>query len=67
LRFLARRVEVLGKPYTIQVAVPMHELKEGLSGYAWALIVLIPAVLLIATAGGWWMSRRALQPVKSDH
>jgi heavy metal sensor kinase len=63
LRFLARRVEVLGKPYTIQVAVPMHELKEGLSGYAWALIVLIPAVLLIATAGGWWMSRRALQPV----
>jgi len=63
LRFLARRVEVLGKPYTIQVAVPMHELKEGLSGYAWALTVLIPAVLLIATAGGWWMSRRALQPV----
>lgn len=63
LRFLARRVEVLGKPYTIQVAVPMHELKEGLSGYAWTLIVLIPAVLLIATAGGWWMSRRALQPV----
>lgn len=63
LRFLARRVEVLGKPYTIQVAVPMHELKEGLSGYAWALIVLIPAVLLIATAGGWWMSRQALQPV----
>ncbi|MBI4904861.1 MAG: HAMP domain-containing protein [Acidobacteria bacterium] len=63
LRLLARRVEVLGKPYTIQVAVPMHELKEGLSGYAWALIVLIPAVLLIATAGGWWMSRRALQPV----
>ena len=63
LRFLARRVEVLGKPYTIQVAVTMHELKEGLSGYAWALIVLIPAVLLIATAGGWWMSRRALQPV----
>jgi heavy metal sensor kinase len=63
LRFLARRVEVLGKPYTIQVAVQMHELKEGLSGYAWALIVLIPAVLLIATAGGWWMSRRALQPV----
>ena len=62
LRFLARRVEVLGGLH-VQVAVPMHELKEGLSGYAGALIVLIPAVLLIATAGGWWMSRRALQPV----
>jgi heavy metal sensor kinase len=63
LRFLACRVDVLGKPYTIQVAVPMHELREGLSGYAWALMILIPAVLLTATAGGWWMSRRALRPV----
>jgi len=26
-------------------------------------VVLIPVVLLIATAGGWWMSRRALRPV----
>jgi hypothetical protein len=38
LRLLARRVDVLGKAYTIQVAVPMHELREGLSGYAWALM-----------------------------
>ncbi|MEX2260426.1 MAG: ATP-binding protein [Bryobacteraceae bacterium] len=63
LRFLSRRVEVLGRPYTIQVAVPMHELNEGLADFAWALIILIPAVLSIATVGGWWMSRRALRPV----
>lgn len=63
LRFLSRRVEVLGKPYTIQVAAPMHELNEGLAGFAWALIVLIPVVLVVAASGGWWMSRRALRPV----
>lgn len=63
LRFLSRRVEVLGKPYTVQVAAPMHELNEGLTGFAWALIVLIPFVLVVAASGGWWMSRRALRPV----
>jgi heavy metal sensor kinase len=63
LRFLARSVTVLGNPYTIQVAVPTHELTEGLTGFRWALIVLVPMVLLAATGGGWWMSRKALAPV----
>jgi len=63
LRFLSRSVTVLGKPYTVQVAVPTHELVEGLTGFKWALMLLVPVVLIAATAGGWWMSRRALQPV----
>lgn len=63
LRFLSRSVTVLGKPYTIQVAAPTHELVEGLTGFKWALILLVPIVLLAATAGGWWMSGRALHPV----
>lgn len=63
LRFLARRVVVLGKPYTVQVAAPMHEIKEALAGFGWALIVLIPVVLVVAALGGLWMSGRALRPV----
>ena len=63
LRFLSRQVTVLGKPYTVQVAAPTHELLEGLNVFRWALILLIPILLLTATAGGWWMSRWALQPV----
>jgi heavy metal sensor kinase len=63
LRFLAQRIQVAGKPFTVQVAVPMHELNEGLAGFAWALAVLTPGVLAAATAGGWWISGRALRPV----
>jgi heavy metal sensor kinase len=63
LRFLSRAVSVLGKPYTIQVAAPTHEMLEGVVRFKWVLILLSPAVLLAAAAGGWWMSRRALHPV----
>lgn len=63
LRFLSRQVVVLGKAYTIQVATPTHEIVEGLTGFVWALLLLIPLVLLAGAAGGWWMSRRALAPV----
>ncbi len=63
LRFLARRVEVLGKPYAVQVAAPMGELKDGLAGFGWALVVLTPLVLLVAALGGSWMSKRALRPI----
>lgn len=63
LRFLSRRVTVLGKPYTIQVAAPTQELLEGLMLFQWALLLLTPVVLAVAAGGGWWMSRRALHPV----
>ena len=63
LRFLSRRVTVLGKLYTIQVAVPTQELLEGLTAFKWALTLLVPVVLAAAAVGGFWMSRRALRPV----
>jgi len=63
VRFLSRPVTVLGKPYTVQVAALTGEIEEGLNGFRTALLFLIPVVLAVATAGGWWMSRRALAPV----
>ncbi|MFN0106713.1 MAG: sensor histidine kinase [Bryobacteraceae bacterium] len=63
LRFHSRAVNVLGKAYTIQVAARTRELLAGFSHFRWLLILLIPAVLLAATAGGLWISRRALVPV----
>ncbi|MBI1356819.1 MAG: HAMP domain-containing protein [Acidobacteria bacterium] len=63
LRFLAQSVEARGTRFVIQVAAPLHELRQGIADFVWALGALIPAVLLAASAGGYWISRRALRPV----
>ena len=63
LRFLSRPVEVRGQRYTVQVAAPMGEFLEATKRFQLALLVLIPGVLLVACAGGYWMSRRALAPI----
>ena len=63
MRFLSTNIDVDGHPYTVQVAAPLSELQSGLRGALWLLLPLFPAVLLLAAAGGYWMSRRALAPV----
>ncbi len=63
LRLFSKPVQVLGQNYTVQVAVQTGEIEEGLAGYRWVLLLLIPAILLVASLGGWWLSGRALAPV----
>ncbi len=63
IRTFSSRIEVRGQPYTVQVAAPVDELYEALERYQFTLLLLAPAVLLIASGGGYWMSRRALAPV----
>lgn len=63
VRFLSRQVEVGGHVYTIQAAAPLSELRSGMQDALWLLLPLAPVVLLIASAGGYWISHRALSPV----
>ena len=63
LRFLSVNIDVDGRVYTVQVAAPLLELQRGLRDGLWLLVPLFPAVLLLAAAGGYWISRRALSPV----
>lgn len=63
LRFLSRNVEVGAHRYTIRVAAPLRDLQRGLGEALGVLLPLFPVVLLLASAGGYWMSRRALAPV----
>lgn len=64
VRAVSRRVEVRGEPYTVQVASPLGEFYEGLERFGVILWFTVPALLGIASAGGYWISRRALQPVE---
>ena len=63
LRFYSRRIEVNGKPYTVQVAAPMHEAFEALDRFRLLLLFAVPLLLIAASAGGYWLSTRALSPV----
>jgi heavy metal sensor kinase len=63
LRFLTKPVEVHGKKYFVQVGAVMGEVQEAIHSFQVTLLVLIPAVLLAACSGGYWISRHALNPV----
>ena len=63
LRILSEAITVDGRPYTVQVAAPMHEIKEALQRLRWMLLLSVPLLLTVATLGGYWISRRALSPV----
>jgi two-component system, OmpR family, heavy metal sensor histidine kinase CusS len=62
-RILASEIHVGGATYFIQAAAPMHEVFEALEDYRWLLLLLSPTLLIVASAGGYWMSRKALLPV----
>jgi heavy metal sensor kinase len=63
LRFYSQRILVNGKPYTVQVAVPMNEAFEALEWFRIMLAFAAPLLLIAASAGGYWISSRALAPV----
>jgi heavy metal sensor kinase len=63
VRLAAQTVEVKGRRFLIQVAEPMREFDESLDRFEAGLLFLAPFFLLLASAGGFWMSSRALAPV----
>jgi heavy metal sensor kinase len=64
LRVRGERASVNGQWFSIQVAAPMQEFQEASEHFRWLLLLAVPVLLLVATAGGYFMSRRALSPVQ---
>jgi len=63
LRIVSANFGVPGNTYTVQLAAPLAQVFEVLQQLQWLLVLSIPAVLVLASLGGYWMSRRALAPV----
>jgi heavy metal sensor kinase len=63
LRVLTSEVRLGERTYHVQVAMPMDDFYDALDHFRWLLLLLSPLLLIIASAGGYWMSRRALLPV----
>lgn len=51
-------------PGIVQIGTPVDEFAEMLSGFTWTVLLASPLLLILASAGGYWMSRRALAPVE---
>jgi heavy metal sensor kinase len=53
-----QRVEI------IQVSAPLARMRDALSGYLTTLLTLVPVALVLAAAGGFVVTGRALRPVR---
>ena len=63
LRVMDTAVSVGGRQFVIQVADPMDDYLEAVERFRTAMLIGIPALLIIAAGGGYWISTRALHPV----
>ena len=63
LRVMVREMNAGGDRYRIQVAAPMDDFYDAIDRFKWVVLLLSPLVLILATGGGYWLSRRALAPV----
>jgi heavy metal sensor kinase len=65
LRVMVREINAGGDRYRVQVAAPMDDFYDAIDRFKWVVLLLSPFLLLLASGGGYWLSRRALAPV--DH
>jgi heavy metal sensor kinase len=62
-RFLKQMIAVDGRGYVVQMGVREGDVLETLTLFRRYLLLFAPLLLLAASGGGYWLSRRALSPV----
>jgi two-component system OmpR family sensor kinase len=56
-------VDRLGQRHVLAVAEPMQPVENSVERVVTLLLITIPAGLVAAALGGWWLARKALRPV----
>jgi heavy metal sensor kinase len=64
-RFLFERLSQNARTYVVEIGLPADDAFDTLRLFRSYLLMFAPLLLLVAAAGGYWMSRRALAPVDS--
>ncbi|HXB69353.1 MAG TPA: ATP-binding protein [Candidatus Acidoferrales bacterium] len=62
-RTLTARVEVMSQPFEVLMAQSLDDTEAMMRDFRNLLLLMVPAVLLVACPGGYWLSSRALRPV----
>ncbi len=62
-RISAQRVSINGQIFDVAVATPTEAFDQSLDQFRWILKLASPLLIVLASLGGYWLSRRALEPV----
>jgi heavy metal sensor kinase len=63
LRVLNGQLRIADKVYDIQIAAPMDDFYDAVNRFRLVLLFSVPVLVLVASAGGYWLSRKAVAPV----
>ena len=63
LRILNGQLSVADKTYDVQIAAPMDDFYDAINRFRFVLLFSVPMLLLVASVGGYWLSRKAVAPV----
>jgi heavy metal sensor kinase len=64
LRVISSRVRLKNTFYNVQIATDLSKFNLFLDELKWLLLISTPLAIGLALAGGYWLSGRALQPVR---
>ncbi len=63
LRILNGQLRTADKAYDVQIAAPMDDFYDAVNRFRLVLLFSVPVLLVVASAGGYWLSRKAVAPV----